>query len=275
MLHPSAATVDIPEIQRDNDAESGTTLATAVGARRARRRFGAMQGCTGRAEAPVSEENPKRLPPSTSFFHPDVCKLIQEAEFVHIQVDNCCGRSRTILVPSIACAASENRAHRRNGTVQGFGAGEISHHVPKQHVCVDPPRMPVRRLTDEDAAKVEEGADYGDGAPGKRRTNEDVVISIDTLIGSNIAPIHREESFKDCKLPECQSKLTKSNGTTLVEMIGPNTAAVAPRIPLRRPSPPSLGCFYTDTTVLISEEADVRTSTRAHPCINSVNARLA
>ena len=151
--------------------------------RSARRRFGEMQGSL----CQVDEINPRRLNPSTRFFHPDVCDLIAQAETCDVQVDNAHGRSVSIFGQSIDPINSNigNRARRRNGTMQGFGpnSGLQSDHVPKQCTSMVPPRMPVRRSTnesDEDERQKEEadkgaGQHHGDCVPSKperRLTNE-------------------------------------------------------------------------------------------------------
>lgn len=153
--------------------------------RRACRRFGAIQGA---ARAEIAPTHFQRPAPSASFFHPDVCDMLAQAETIDSIVDNAHGRSLLIYVPSVIdCAGStpnSNRARRRNGTMQGFGsADELFDHVPKQQSSsAHPPRMPVRRLTNEsDEEDEKESAasyDYGDCLPRKperRPTNEDQV----------------------------------------------------------------------------------------------------
>lgn len=166
--------------------ESSTVGEDFVASRRnARRRFGELQGVM-RLEGEANQA-PQRLFPSAEFFHTDVCDLIAQAETCDVQVDNAHGRSIRISLQSknIGSFHGVSRAHRRNGTMQGFGPtpGCLSDHVPKQHTSILPPRMPIRRATiesdDDEQKQVQKGAEkycYGDCVPSKpvrRPTNED------------------------------------------------------------------------------------------------------
>jgi len=164
--------------------------------RRARRRFGAMQGATQAEDTHHADQYQYQRPaPSARFFHPDVCDMLAQADTIDYIVDNAHGRSLMIFVPSIddaggaGAAPSSNRASRRNGMMQGFGStDELSDHVPKQQSSsFEPPRMPVRRLTNEsDDEDTEKESHYGDCLPSKperRPTNEDQVDDSSSPVG--------------------------------------------------------------------------------------------
>lgn len=165
--------------------ECSTVAEGLVASRRnARRRFGELQGVVCLEDE--ANQVPQRLSPSASFFHSDVCDLIAQAETCDVQVDNAHGRSFRISLQSSDKGSFHggNRAHRRNGTMQGFGQTSDcrSGHVPKQNTSMIPPRMPIRRATnesDDDEQKRDQKDDaekyYGDCVPSqpmRRPTNE-------------------------------------------------------------------------------------------------------